>query len=1006
MADEIARLGVVVDSTPAVTASKDLDALATSGDRATASTRNLSQSWEGARFSNAKLFSINKGVRDWRASMESARDAAGQLDSTWQSQTFSSAKVLSVRQSVQNFRESLQQARAAANELDQSWKKNTFSDRQLYSVNQSLARYRESLRQTRADAAALAPAQKIVAESHHQVAKAAAGYTKTAKELAFANRNLPAQFTDIAVSLQAGQNPMTVLLQQGGQLKDMYGGIGPAIGAMTKYVVGLINPLTLAATATVALAVAWKQGESEAVAFERAIAQAGARIGVTSEQLVTMSQNMETARVTQGAAAAALAEVASSGKVAGTSLEMVATAALNMQRATGRAIKDTVAEFVELGKEPVAAAAKLNEEYGFLTQTIYEQIKALENQGRTAEAAALAQSAYATEVNRRSKEMIESLGLLEKGFHYLKIGAQDAWDAVRDIGRQSTGAEEFNKLHQELQRALDISAAYGAAGADTPEWLQKRIDGHKAAMKALSDANVRDTKEAGRRRLAQEAADYAIQLDREAALYESNAEKRLRMTTKQNEQFRQAVLREERVGGADLADRIARLREDHNKVIAGIEERYKDPKTPKSKAESEAERALKAQAREYENLNKTLDQHEATLRAAGEAQDKLTTFERWAVKTLSDLSGEHSLLNEKQREEIRQRIESARVLDAENTERERQAKAMAVVADLTGRLNKAEADQKFSMNREIRSIGMGSEQAALANAMEDISKRATEERIALAERMGELNSENTAEYLEGLRQINEAEQRMLDNELDHWDRRKAAMSDWRNGARAAMDEIEMASWDVAGQTKDAYLTAFSAMNNALNNFAETGKLKIRDFATVVIAELTRIAITIALSKALTSMFGGYSSDPSAGVGSAYGGNVFAANRGAVVSNGYLTSMARGGVRTSPTLLPMANGGRVLMAEQAPEAIMPLDRDANGRLGVRSVGGGGGTTFNINTNVIVNQDGTTNSSVATDGDSDAAADGKKIAAALESKIREVLVQENRQGGILWAMRNRG
>lgn len=967
MVDEIARLGVAVDSSPAVSASKDLETLAAAGDRATQSTRNLSQSWEGARFSPEKMFGLNRSLRAYRESLTAARNAQ--------------------------------------NEVDQSWKKITFSDRQLYSLNQSLNRYKQELQAAKTAAAALVPTQKIVADSHHQVAKAAAGYTKTAKELAFANRNLPAQFTDIAVSLQAGQNPLTVLLQQGGQLKDMYGGIGPAVQAMGRYLMGLVNPYTLAAAGAVALAVAWKQGEAESVGYQRALAEVGHRVGVTAEQLQLMAQNMESGTITQGAASKALIEVARSGKIAGSGIELVATAALNMERATGRAVKDTVAEFEELGRSPVEASVKLNEQTGYLTQAVYEQIKALEEQGRTSEAARVAQAAYAEEVNKRSTEMLQSLGLLEKGFHYLKIGASAAWDAVAGIGRPDSGAENFNKLHKELLRSQELAAAYGD---DVPDWLQKRIDSHKAAMKVLSDANVRETREAGRRQLERTTADYAIQLDQEARLYDTNAEKRTRMVRERNERHRRAVLDEERKGGADLAQRLARLRVDHEKVIAGIQERYKDPKVPKSKAETEAERAIKAQAREYAQLDKVLQQHDATLRAAGESQSRLTSFERYAVKLLSDLESGHSLLSPEQKEEIRNRVENLRVLDAENTERERQAKALAIAADLTNRLNKAEEAQKFSMNRELRGMTMGRDQAALQNALEDIGIRATQERIALAERMGAINSDNSQEYMDALREIGEAEQRQLDNELEHWDRRRAAMSDWRNGARAAMDEIEMASWDVAGQTKDAYLTAFGAMNNAIAEFSRTGKANIRDMATVIIAELTRIALTIALSKALTGMFGGTSVDASASmnVGSAYPG-VSAAARGAVLANGMLTSFARGGIRTSPTLMPMANGGTMLMSEQAPEAIMPLARGPDGKLGVRA-GGGGGTTINVSTNVVVNADGSGSSSTSVAGDSDQAMvnDAKQMAAALEAKVQEVLIKEQRQGGILWNMKNRG
>jgi len=77
----------------------------------------------------------------------------------------------------------------------------------------------------------------------------------SAKAYAANLRNVPAQFTDIAVSLQAGQAPLTVFLQQGGQLKDMFGGIGPAAKALGGYIVGLINPFTVAAAAALGLGV-------------------------------------------------------------------------------------------------------------------------------------------------------------------------------------------------------------------------------------------------------------------------------------------------------------------------------------------------------------------------------------------------------------------------------------------------------------------------------------------------------------------------------------------------------------------------------------------------------------------------------------------------------------------------------------------------------------------------------------------------------------------------------
>ena len=71
----------------------------------------------------------------------------------------------------------------------------------------------------------------------------------SAGQMANNMRMLPMQLTDIVTGLASGQAPLTVLLQQGGQLKDTFGGVGNAARALGGYVAGLVNPFTLAAAA-------------------------------------------------------------------------------------------------------------------------------------------------------------------------------------------------------------------------------------------------------------------------------------------------------------------------------------------------------------------------------------------------------------------------------------------------------------------------------------------------------------------------------------------------------------------------------------------------------------------------------------------------------------------------------------------------------------------------------------------------------------------------------------
>ena len=85
----------------------------------------------------------------------------------------------------------------------------------------------------------------------------------SARQTAAAMRMVPAQMTDIVTQLAGGQSPLLILTQQGGQLKDMFGGVVPAVRAVGTYVAALINPFTLTAAAAAALGYAFYAGTKE-----------------------------------------------------------------------------------------------------------------------------------------------------------------------------------------------------------------------------------------------------------------------------------------------------------------------------------------------------------------------------------------------------------------------------------------------------------------------------------------------------------------------------------------------------------------------------------------------------------------------------------------------------------------------------------------------------------------------------------------------------------------------
>lgn len=296
---------------------------------------------------------------------------------------------------------------------------------------------------------------------------------RTAKQYAAALRGVPAQFTDIAVSLQAGQNPLTVFLQQGGQLKDMFGGAGEAARALGGYILGLVNPFTVAAAAAAVLALAYKQGSDEATAFTNALILSGNAAGTSAQELAGLAETVSDSVGTVGKAAAVLAQLAASSRIPVSAFDDIAIAAIKFEEATGKAAEETVKDFEKIAKDPVKAIRELNDSMNFLTTSTYAQIEALQRQGDAAGATNLAEQAYAEALTTRSNKINENLGYVETAWKIVKNAAKDAWDAILDIGRESTLDAKLKDLNNQL---LEIANARNLANTDGVGFLTPSDD--------------------------------------------------------------------------------------------------------------------------------------------------------------------------------------------------------------------------------------------------------------------------------------------------------------------------------------------------------------------------------------------------------------------------------------------------------------------------------------------------------------------------------------------------
>lgn len=469
----------------------------------------------------------------------------------------------------------------------------------------------------------------------------------SARQTAAAFGMLPAQLSDIAVQLAGGQNPFLILLQQGSQIKDSFGGIGPTFDAFGAKIKGLftggsgladlaagtlavgdsaeaageglgslaegantaadasknaseaagalktategvglsagvvVGIVVAAAAAIAALVVAYKQGSDEATAYNTALALTGNTAGTSVGELGRLAKAVSEVQGTVHDAAATLALLAGSTQIPVESFETIAVAAANLEDATGKAAKETVAEFAKLAGDPVRAVLKLNESLNFLTVETYNQIKALQESGKVQEAGVVATNAYADAINSRTPKITENLGFIERAWKNLGDAANTAIDTARGIGRADAGPD-LTALQQRLAYQTSLIGTEGE-GSDTKGKiadLTKQI----TAIQALTKAQQDSARAEGEQQQAQQRSIVdQVALEKLRAETQTNEQKRIKELGDYRELVDRRRVQAEKLNNKDLLISA----EQQAKDIANIENKYKDPVKPKGPAYSE-----------------------------------------------------------------------------------------------------------------------------------------------------------------------------------------------------------------------------------------------------------------------------------------------------------------------------------------------------------------------------------------------------------------------------------
>lgn len=815
--------------------------------------------------------------------------------------------------------------------------------------------------------------------------------------------------------------------------------LGAGAGEGAAGLLAILGPLALATAAVGGLAYAFYKGSEEQDSYNKSLILTGNYAGVSAGQLGDMARQVSATVGTTGQAAAVLALLADNGKIAGESFTGITQAAVSMQEATGKAVSETVAEFSKLADDPVKASAALNEQYHYLTASVYSQITALEKQGDHAGAVKLATESFADAINERTPRILENLSFWERGYNAVARAA----DNLKNIGRPDIGAD--------IEQARRDLAGAQAGDVGLFQNKQEMIDLYQNRLNMLEDQQAAEAdiaKWQGEQAKAQgDAVSSMAKIDALTKSAWTNEQKRtdaIKEYKRQLEDIRKVTPNDPRLNQAAI-----------DKNLANINDQFKDSKAPGSQVDltsfNNAKNDLAAISAEYKNAQKELDAAQkaglvsqadyALKREAliGNERDEVTAAYEAEIAALEAAKAKKTT-SAAQSIQLDQKIADARAAMVK-AQKEADSQLEVLATSETGRLAKQEraissyvqalSQQQRALElagqRAVVGVGQGDRQNALNGELNSQQDRFAQQSLELENQKSDpsrnMSEEEFARKSQALADANKA---ATDQIRQNYADVEAAQGDWTKGATSAWANYLDSASNIAGQTKTLFGNAFSSMEDAVVNFAMTGKLSFADFTKSILADMARIATRQASSTLLSSLVGAATSYFTGGGG---GNGLAAGSAGATSSNlgasqaGYSSTyfQADGGawangvqmfangaaftnsVVSKPTAFGMAGGQTGVMGEAGPEAIMPLTRTAGGQLGVRAIssgGSGGGNVYNFPVAVSVQTQGTG----GTASREDTTQLGKGIQQAAKAEAETAIARALQPGGSIWKLTN--
>lgn len=798
-----------------------------------------------------------------------------------------------------------------------------------------------------------------------------------------AMRALPSRFTDIVTQLASGQSPWLVLLQQGSQIKDSFGGIAPTFralaGAMSPAVVG-IGALTGAIST---LFYSWYQGATTLSEFNKTLTLSGNASGLTTDGMLELARSGQSAGLTFDQSSESLTQLINAGVQAGDELGVVNQSVARFSDISGITVESVAAAFGKLTSDPTSGLIAMAGQFHNVTAEQISYVAQLQRSGDEAGALHAANQAAAAGFDDLTQRLRNGMGSVESAADSVKSAFKSMWDAVLDIGRPDSAqkmlveaeaafkradkrwtAEKDSKILPQISKDAFWDARFKAQ--QTLEAARKKVDAEQIeANKARQAADA----EADRRKYATQAK----------ANYEKSQSALERYTARQKEL--NDALKAGHILQADFDINLAAAKKDYQSSLRTMP----TPTPIKIPASTRPDNSNDAQTLELQVQLRTLQNHYVSGTKISPQRQELRKQESL-----------YSLLAEK--------AERGELTDSE--------KKLVVNKDnvlANAKANAKTGDEILTLQQYSELLAQASQFAQQqAAAQADINGK----RRGLSDR--QIGRQST---LRGLRETYngnfQAQQDVLANQQATYRAEDALRSDWLAGAKRGWAEYSESATDVFSSMKQISQATFSGMANQLTSFVTMGQTNFKEFTSSILNMIIKVIDELIVAYTIQAALGWISGGVS-GVGSTPSGPYISAARTLPLhwNGGYVSGFDGGGYT--------GHGGKYEPAGVVHRGEFVFTKEATSRIGIGNlyrmmseyatggyVGAGSANTGafsgGVNVHAPINVNTQPTSDILQQGNSDYV--GRAYQQVVDRSVREGITRELRPGGIIWNANSR-